>query len=583
MNKQQAPQHRRRRLRLAVGTPLALVAAGVVAYGTVFGAFGDDAKPEASAAPAPVPDSAMAAVAAMQPGWNLGNTLDAIPDETSWGQPRTTKAFLAKIRAQGFNSIRIPVTWSDHQGAAPDYTIDPAYLSRVRQVVDWAIDEGFYVVLDVHHDSWQWAGKMSTEHDKVLARFSTTWKQLATAFRNESAKLVFESINEPKFDNADNARQAELLNELNTSFHKVVRASGGNNAKRLLMLPTEVCTPDQRLMDNLATTIKSLHDPRLIATVHYYGYFPFSVNVAGSTRFDAQARGDLDKTFKRMSDTFVTRGIPVVLGEYGLLGYDHGPGAVERGEMLKYFEALGHAARSAKVTTVLWDNGSFYDRDKLQWKDAGLFQQLKSSWTTRSATASSDDVFVPKSGPVKDRTLTLNLNGAAFKALKQGTAKLVSGRDYTLSGNRLTLKAATLTRLVGDRSYGVKATLQAEFSRGVPWRIRVISHDAPAQSGTTGTASSFRIPTQFRGDVLATMKAEYADGGNAGPTSWTPYQQFNTAFAPDYGKKEIRLTPAFLDAVRDNARVKLTFHFWSGATVTYHVAKSGSTVTGTTS
>ncbi|MFE5812914.1 cellulase family glycosylhydrolase [Streptomyces sp. NPDC056479] len=583
MNKQQAPQHRRRRLRLAVGTPLALVAAGVVAYGTVFGAFGDDAKPEASAAPAPVPDSAMAAVAAMQPGWNLGNTLDAIPDETSWGQPRTTKAFLAKIRAQGFNSIRIPVTWSDHQGAAPDYTIDPAYLSRVRQVVDWAIDEGFYVVLDVHHDSWQWAGTMSTEHDKVLARFSTTWKQLATAFRNESAKLVFESINEPKFDNADNARQAELLNELNTSFHKVVRASGGNNAKRLLMLPTEVCTPDQRLMDNLATTIKSLHDPRLIATVHYYGYFPFSVNVAGSTRFDAQARGDLDKTFKRMRDTFVARGIPVVLGEYGLLGYDHGPGAVERGEMLKYFEALGHAARSNKVTTVLWDNGSFYDRDKLQWKDAGLFQQLKSSWTTRSATASSDDVFVPKSGPVKDRTLTLNLNGAAFKALKQGTAKLVSGRDYTLSGNRLTLKAATLTRLVGDRSYGVKATLQAEFSRGVPWRIRVISHDAPAQSGTTGTAGSFRIPTQFRGDVLATMKAEYADGGNAGPTSWTPYQQFNTAFAPDYGKKEIRLTPAFLDAVRDNARVKLTFHFWSGATVTYHVAKSGSTVTGTTS
>ncbi|MFF4346053.1 cellulase family glycosylhydrolase [Streptomyces sp. NPDC001530] len=583
MKKQQAPQHRRRRLRLAVGTPLALIAGGVMAYGTVFGTFGDDAKPKASAATAPVPDNAMAAVAAMQPGWNLGNSLDAIPNETNWGQPRTTEALLDKVHAQGFNSIRIPVTWSDHQGAAPNYTIDPAYLSRVRNVVDWAIDEGFYVVLDVHHDSWQWTSKMSTEHDKVLARFNTTWKQLATAFRNESAKLVFESINEPKFDNADNARQTELLNELNTSFHKVVRASGGNNTKRLLMLPTEVCTPDQRLMDNLATTIKSLHDPRLIATVHYYGYFPFSVNVAGSTRFDAQARGDLDKTFRRMRDTFVAQGIPVVLGEYGLLGYDHGPGAVERGEMLKYFEALGHAARTNKVTTVLWDNGAFYDRSKLQWKDPGLYRQIKSSWTTRSAAAFSDNVFVPKSGPVKDRTLTLNLNGTTFTALKQGTTKLVNGRDYTLSGNRLTLKAATLTRLVGDRSYGVKATLRAEFSRGVPWRIQVISHDAPVQSGTTGTAGSFRIPTQFRGDVLATMKAEYADGGNAGPTSWTPYQQFNTAFAPDYPKEAIRLTPAFLDAVKDNARVKLTFHFWSGATVTSYVTKSGSTVTGTTS
>ncbi|MFD8126036.1 cellulase family glycosylhydrolase [Streptomyces mirabilis] len=583
MRKQQAPQHRRRRLRLAVGTPLALIAAGVLAYGAVFGTFGDDAEPHAAAAPAPVPGDATAAVAAMQPGWNLGNSLDASPEETSWGQPRTTKALLDSVRAQGFKSIRIPVTWSDHQGAAPNYTIDPAYMSRVKQVVDWAITDGLYVIIDVHHDSWKWTSKMSTDHDQVLARFDTTWTQIATEFRNEPAQLVFESVNEPQFDNADNTRKAQLLNELNASFHKVVRASGGNDKNRLLMLPTEVCTPDQRLMDGLVTTIKSLHDSRLIATVHYYGYFPFSVNVAGSTRFDAQARGDLDKTFKRMHDTFVAQGIPVVLGEYGLLGYDNGPGAVERGEMLKYFEALGHAARTNKVTTVLWDNGSFYDRGKLRWKDAGLYRQVKSSWTTRSATASSDSVFVPKSGPAKDRTLTLNLNGATFTALKQGTTKLVNGRDYTLSGNRLTLKAATLTRLVGDRSLGVNATLQAGFSRGVPWRIQVVTSDTPVQTDTTGTTASFRIPTEFRGDALATMQATYADGGNAGPTSWTPYQQFNTAFAPDYAKKTIRLTPAFLSALKDNTRVKLTFHFWSGATVTYHVTKSGSTVTGTTS
>ncbi|MER5794043.1 cellulase family glycosylhydrolase [Streptomyces sp. NPDC001980] len=583
MKKQQAPQHRRRRLRLAVGTPLALTAAGVIAYGAVFGIFGDDSRPQASAAPAPVPGNAMAAVAAMQPGWNLGNSLDAIPDETSWGQPRTTKALLDSVRAQGFKSIRIPVTWSDHEGAGPNYTIDPAYLSRVRQVVDWAIADGFYVIINVHHDSWQWTSKMSTDHDQVLARFNTTWTQIATAFRNEPSQLLFESVNEPKFDNADTSRSAQLLNELNTSFHKVVRASGGGNTKRLLMLPTEVCTPDQRLMDNLATTIKSLHDSRLIATVHYYGYFPFSVNVAGATRFDAQAQADLNKTFKRMHDTFVAKGIPVVLGEYGLLSYDSGPGAVERGEMLKYFEALGHAARSNKVTTELWDNGAFYDRGKRRWKDAGLFRQIRSSWTTRSATASSDDVFVPKSGAVKDRTLTLNLNGTTFKALKQGTTKLVGGRDYTLSGNRLTLKAPALTRLVGNRSYGVRATLQAEFSQGVPWRIRVISQDAPVQSSTTGTTGSFSIPTQFRGDLLATMEAQYADGGSAGQTNWSPYQQFNTAFAPDYAKNIIRLTPAFLDAVKDNAPVKLTFHFWSGATMTYHVAKSGSTVSGTAS
>jgi aryl-phospho-beta-D-glucosidase BglC (GH1 family) len=154
MRKQQAPQHRRRRLRLAVGTPLALIAAGVLAYGAVFGTFGGDAEPHAAAAPAPVPGDATTAVAAMQPGWNLGNSLDASPEETSWGQPRTTKNLLDSVRAQGFKSIRIPVTWSDHQGAAPNYTTDPAYMSRVKQVVDWAIADGLYVIIDVHHDPW---------------------------------------------------------------------------------------------------------------------------------------------------------------------------------------------------------------------------------------------------------------------------------------------------------------------------------------------------------------------------------------------------------------------------------------------
>ena len=88
MKKQQAPQHRRRRWGLAAGTPLALIAAGVIAYGGVFGTFGDDAKPQASAATAPGPDKAMAAVAAMQPGWNLGNSLDAVPNETNWAMKR---------------------------------------------------------------------------------------------------------------------------------------------------------------------------------------------------------------------------------------------------------------------------------------------------------------------------------------------------------------------------------------------------------------------------------------------------------------------------------------------------------------
>ncbi|MDW6057512.1 cellulase family glycosylhydrolase [Streptomyces sp. FXJ1.4098] len=540
---------------------------------------------EASSSAVRVPASAMDAVAAMQPSWNLGNTLDAIPDETSWGNPLTTRKLLATVRAQGFRSVRIPVTWTDHHSATAPYAIDAAYMNRVEQVVDWALAEGLYVVINIHHDSWQWISKMSTDHDEVLARFNSLWTQIAERFRDAPRALLFESVNEPVFDNATDAQKTQLLNELNTSFHSIVRSSGGGNTDRLLVLPTVGCTPSRTLMDDLSTTISALHDSNLVATVHYYSWYPFSVNIAGGTHYDDNAQKDLDDAFARMHDTFVAKDIPVYLGEYGLLSWpDHNhPDRVERGEALKYFEHLGYEARVAGVTTALWDPFAYLNRDTLRWRDPALFAWIKSSWTTRSGTASFDKIFLPKSSPITAQSLTLNRNGTSFRGLWHGRTKLVAGRDYTVSGNRLTLTAKALTRLAGDRAYGVNATLRARFSRGLPWQIDVVTHDTPVLTNATGTTSSFTIPTQYRGDVLATMHATYADGSNAGQTSWTPYQEFNKAFSPDYPNGKIILTPEFLNALRDTEPVTLTFHFYSGATVTYHVTKSGPSATGTAS
>ncbi|MER6541342.1 cellulase family glycosylhydrolase [Streptomyces sp. NPDC001250] len=532
-----------------------------------------------------VPASAKDAVAAMQPSWNLGNTLDAIPDETSWGNPAVTKPLFDTIRAQGFRSVRIPVTWTDHQSATAPYTIDAPFMNRVKQVVDWALADGLYVVINVHHDSWQWIADMTTNHDKVLARFDASWTQIATTFRNEPRTLLFESVNEPQFNHATPAQKTQFLDELNTSFQKIVRATGGGNTDRLLVLPTEGCTPSQSLMDDLSATIGALHDRNLVATVHYYSSYPFSVNIAGGTRYDASAQKDLTDAFARMHDTFVAKGIPVYLGEYGTLSwpdYNH-PDPIERGEGLKYLEQLGYQAGVAGVTTALWDPFSYLNRSTLKWRDPALFAWIKSSWTTRSGTASFDKVFVAKSTPITAQSLTLSPNGTAFRGLWQATKKLVAGRDYTVSGDRLTLTATALTRLTGNRAYGVNATLQARFSRGLPWKIDVITYDTPVLSSTTGTSASFALPTQYRGDVLATMEATYADGSNAGPADWTPYQQFNQSFSPDYAGGRITLTSDFLKALHDNAPVTLKFHFWSGAIVTYHVTKYGSSVTGTAS
>src|SRR3954447_2241005 len=115
------------------------------------------------------------------------------------------------IKSQGFRSVRIPVTWTDHQSSSAPYTIDATWMNRAKQVVDWALADGLYVVLNVQHDSWQWIATMPTDHDGVLARFKATWTQIAAKFKDSPRSLLYN-------------------NDLNTAFHSVVRQSGGNNA-----------------------------------------------------------------------------------------------------------------------------------------------------------------------------------------------------------------------------------------------------------------------------------------------------------------------------------------------------------------
>jgi endoglucanase len=528
--------------------------------------------------------NAQHAVAAMQPGWNLGNTFDAIgADETAWGNPSPTQELFQKLKSEGFRSIRIPVTWEGRQGGAPDYTIDPVWLAKVKHAVDLVLAEGMYAMINLHHDSWMWIWDMPTQHDTVLARFNATWTQIASAFRDYPDRLLFESVNEPQFKGSSGlAEDIALLHELNVSFHSIVRQSGGNNATRLLVLPTYNTGSDQPRVDGLVPTFTQLDDPNLVATIHDYSFWPFSVNIAGFTRFNSQVRDWLIDSWDRVHDAFTARGIPVIVGEYGLLSWDSNREAVEQGEQLKFFEFFGFYAGVKQFTTMAWDNWSRLNRFTLQWREQEWFNQVQSSWTARSGTASDDFIFTARSSSITDRALTLNLNGTAFKELRYNDVPLAKGLDYTVSGDQLTVTAAAITRLSGDRAYGVNASLHARFSSGVPWRIDLTTYDTAILSDASGTTNEFTIPAQFRGDRVATMEATYTDGsGNAGPHSWTSFKEYEWTFSPDYSSSLIRLKPAFFAEVADDRPVTLTFHFWSGTKVTYHITKSGSSVTGT--
>ncbi|OWA34062.1 cellulase [Saccharibacillus sp. O16] len=538
--------------------------------------------PKASAA---APTSAMQSyVEAMQPGWNLGNSLDSVgADETAWGNPRVTKELIQNIAAQGYKSIRIPVTWDSHIGSAPSYTIDPAYINRVKEVSQWALDANLYVMINVHHDSWVWLSKMESNHDQTLARYNALWTQVASAFKDSPNKLMFESVNEPRFTDGgttDEGKQQTLLNELNDSFHSIVRASGSGNTTRPLVISTLEASPSQTRMTATYNAISKWNDKNIIATVHYYGFWPFSVNIAGYTTFNQEVQNDITTTFDNVYNTFVAKGIPVIVGEYGLLGFDKNTGVIEQGEKLKFFEFIAHYLKQKQITSMLWDNGQHFSRTQYKWSDPDLFNLMKASWSGRSATASSDLVYVKKGAAAQDKTVSLNLNGRTLSSLTLNGTALQSGIDYVLNGNSLTFKAAYLTQLTSSGTLGKRATIVAKFNGGVDWKFNVVLYQTPKLSNASGTTSSFSIPTAFNGDQLATMEAVYSTGGNAGPQNWTSFKEFETTFSPT--SNAIKLQPALFNET-NNGTVKLTFYFWSGEKVTYTIVKNGSSVTGTAS
>jgi aryl-phospho-beta-D-glucosidase BglC (GH1 family) len=504
-------------------------------------------------------------VDAMQPGINLGNTLDAIPNETSWGNPLVTPALMQHFAAAGYKSVRIPITWTDHTGPAPTYTVDPAWMDRVEQVVGWAEDAGLHVMINMHHDSWQWIKAMPANREVVLARFTAVWQQISARFANHPATLMFESINEPQFDGVDAATARALLDELNTLFFDIVRSSGGMNATRPLVLPLLNTNFAQPNLDSLAATIAKLNDTNLITTLHYYGFWPFSVNIVGYTKFNTVSVNDMVQGFDSVYNTFVAKGIPAIVGEFGVLAGS----SVERGELLKYHEYVAQYARSKRMTHMFWDTGGLIDRTTYQVRDPDWYATLMQTLKGRATTANTDLLFLNSGEEIKKATINLNLNGNKFVSLSDGATTLQPDRDYTIEGSVLTISKKRLATYA-SAPFGQKAMLAVNMSSGPAWKVYVRYTSAPQVSSASGTnGGNLVIPTAFNGDVLATMEARHADGSPAGEANWTPFKMWGL-FLPDYTNNTITIDRGFF-AGEPAGTIDLKFHFWSGRVATYQL------------
>ena len=523
-------------------------------------------------------------VDAMGPGWNLGNTFDGFDTggdrgEQSWGNPVVTKELFDKIKQQGFRSIRMPFTSVMRTGAAPEYKLDEKFLARYGEVVQWAVDKGLYVMINLHHDSWNWAAAIGADWDNgySMHRYKAIWAQLADYFKDYSDKVCFESLNEPQFWSGDTARQIQINDEVNAAFYNIVRNSGGKNKTRMLVLPTLNTNDSADRCEALYNAIKGFNDENIIATFHYYGFWPFSTNIAGWTTMDERVVSELEAAFDRVYNQFTAKGIGVICGEYGLLGFDRSLDTIEQGEKLKYFEYINYYAKAKKIAMMLWDNGQHMGRTSLVWSDQALYEIIKASWKSRSSYTESDRLFIKSEDKYKEVQMKLILNGNTLKSVYNGGKKLVLGKDYILENDIITLKGNYVKTIITD-NYGINTTLTMKFSAGADWDVFVTHYKTPALGLGTGNTDSFAIPVQFNGSRLSTMEAINANGTGAGPQNWTTFKEYDYAFTVNYADNKVVMTNNFFKEASDG-EIILKFHFQSGEILQCKILKAGNIVT----
>ena len=335
----------------------------------------------------------------MKLGWNLGDTLDVCEadrdgdgkvnetaaegqevEETLWGNPRTTKKMFDTLKSLGFNAVRIPVTWRDHTGPAPSYTIDEDWMNRVEEVVRYAYDNGMYVILNIHHDGGgdpdfgAWichAAEGEEQKTEVMERYVLLWRQIADRFQNYSDHLIFESMNEVGFDGLDEEKGMELLYEMNQTFVDVIRRSYGNNERRYLLIAGYWTDIEKTCQGGFRMPEDTIRD-REILSVHYYTPWEFCTTNVQNTWGTEDDVKLMESKINMLKEHFVDEGVPVIIGEYGV-------GRNEEASCNYFMENLVKLCHENRIATYLWDNGqgAHFDREKLRWKTEGQIEALQ--------------------------------------------------------------------------------------------------------------------------------------------------------------------------------------------------------------
>lgn len=318
--------------------------------------------------------SAFDLVSDMGAGWNLGNSLESSDNETNWGNPRTTKAMIDTIAAKGFTTLRIPVRWDDNYSNASNYTINSDYMDRVETVVNYGLANGMYVIINVHHNDLQnMVSTDSSVQTRVKNELKAIWTQVGNRFKNYGDKLIFEVNNEPRSgeDWGGNGTYYNIVNEYNEAGRAAIRATGGNNSSRLIMLPTYCASADSPKLYGW----KNLSNDTMVAvSIHAYLPFDFAFEGSGHSNWTDADYTSLASVFNNLKSVFIDKGIPVVIGEFGATNKSN---TADREKYASIYPTLATQFSQIKIPCVWWDNNAFnYGSENF-----GIFNRSNNTFT----------------------------------------------------------------------------------------------------------------------------------------------------------------------------------------------------------
>lgn len=306
----------------------------------------------------------------MGTGWNLGNSFDVTDeDKTAWGNPLPTKDMIDLVKEMGFGTVRIPVTWYTHQDET-DFEVEPEYMQRVKEVVNYTLKNKMFAIVNTHHEE-DWIKLNDDDADQVRDRLQSLWTQIATEFKDYGDSLLFETLNEPRTKGSPNewnggtSSERLLLNTYHKTCVDAIRATGGNNSKRHLMISTYGASTVEAAMSDL---VIPNDDPNIIISLHTY--FPWAFAGEGNNRWGTDDdRAQLSAELERVKVFWLENANrAVILGEWG---------AVNANDLRireQYYEFYANECAKRGLVSIVWDDGGNF----------GLMDRDNNGWVTRS-------------------------------------------------------------------------------------------------------------------------------------------------------------------------------------------------------